>query len=149
MNIKERFRQINAVHMIVAQAEKDIRSLTGLKMKLITVDALEDDEPEGDYIGMLKVIASALGKQFSDCTVRTRKPAYVRLRKIATHFLLQYFDNELTLEAIALLFGLGKDHHTVIHYRECMKQELANPQDLLLLQDYETALNAVTQWLAD
>lgn len=134
--------QMNTARTIARSAEKQIKSRTGMRIKVMLYVNEERKGPEE----MLQVIANALHMSIDNFRVKCRKREVVELRFLSS-LLLRKFYPRLTLKQIACLYG-GQDHSSIINGVE-RATDLLETKDIAFTKKYNTALNTVTQWLKD
>lgn len=134
--------QMNTARTIARSAEKQIKSRTGMRIKVMLYVNEERKGPEE----MLQVIANALHMSIDNFRVKSRKREVVELRFLSS-LLLRKFYPRLTLKQIAALYG-GQDHSSIINGVE-RATDLLEINDTAFTKKYNTALNTVTQWLKD
>jgi len=133
---------MNTARTIARSAEKQIKSRTGMRIKVMLYVNEERKGPEE----MLQAIANALHMSFDIYRVKSRKREVVELRFLSS-LLLRKFYPRLTLKQIAALYG-GQDHSSIINGVE-RATDLLETNDVPFTRKYNTALNTVTQWLKD
>lgn len=142
----ERLKEINTVNYIIARAEQEIFASTGTRVQLLVANPLpEEVDYNNEEMGqkLLQLIADALGMRYSDYSLKGRAPKYVHLRQIGAYMIRMYVP-KMTLKQIAQIFNC--DHTTVLHnLRQC--ENLLNTNDEIITTKYDTALQAVTQWI--
>lgn len=141
MSTTERFKKVNTIHTIVNMAEADIFAQTGLRYKLIVApvaDLRTKEIPED----MLQVIVSALGYTMADLHTDNKRVEYTDLRRLAAHFLMQYFPEKSTVQ-IAGYFSENVDHTVIGYYKRTNADHFKNEA---FIEKYEIVLKALTQW---
>lgn len=141
---KQDLNVINAINTIVNEAQQRIFHATGQKCKLIVAPDY-DSEIKNDPVGMLTVVANALGLTMVDYHKASREKKYVELRILGSYYIRTYYP-AVSLKETGKLVG-HKDHTTVLHYLRTAS-DLLTSQDASFLEKNATVLNAITQWLA-
>jgi Bacterial dnaA protein helix-turn-helix len=140
---RDRLKHVNSVNAIVAMAEADIKTQTGIGLRLLVVGPLP---PDSNGMGLAQVVANALGFTMDEFKTHSRRRQFVDLRHIAAFLIRQYYP-ELTLEQIGPIVG-HRDHTTTMNsIKVCRK--FIDQKDPTFLPKYEQCLNAVTQWIRD
>lgn len=147
MTISKRLHEVNTINTIIAQAEREILAQTGLRIKLITInELLENEDPATvaiSHIKVLELIANSMGLLYSDYSNSNRRKRFVMLRQIGVMLLRQYYPS-ITYEAIGTLYK--QDHSSVINQHN-VGDNLLQTQDELFCSYYNNALSAITQFL--
>ncbi|MBA3828663.1 MAG: hypothetical protein H0X33_06985 [Taibaiella sp.] len=134
--------QINAARHIARAAEKQIKTTTGMRIKVMLCTTEDRKGPQQ----MLQTIANALG-MCADCfTEKTRKREVVELRFLSS-LLLRKFYPRVTLMQIAAMYG-GQDHTSIIN-GVTRASNLLDTNEPTFTGKYYKALNTVTKWLKD
>ena len=127
---------------IVRMTQQRIKFKTGVGVSIMlrsSQDPLRTPEK------MLQKIARSLNMNYDCFTRRSRERDIAELRFLGAYFLRVHFP-AITLHQIAALFG-GMDHSTVISGL-VRANNLIYTGDSRFMEKYQTALNAVNQWLS-
>ncbi len=126
---------------IVRMAQQRIKFKTGIGVSIMLRSS---QDPLNTPEKMLQKIALSLNMSYECFTKRSRERDIAELRFLGAYFLRVHFP-AITLHQIAALFG-GMDHSTVISGL-VRANNLIYTADTRFMVKYQTALNAVNQWL--
>lgn len=141
--MESRIEKINAINAILSMAEQDILTATGYKLHVMTVPyGVHKDLMPEEFV---HIVGTALRLTPQDMKCRDRIPHLVLYRQLCCKLLRDYY-KELTLKRIAAIVGLG-DHSTVLHGIKQIENLMAVRDDEVM-QKYNWALDAITQWEA-
>lgn len=140
-----RHKEINAINLIVLQAEQDIYAETGRQVRLIIAPDMMNTERK-NAVGMFRLICAVQNLLPSEVRQDGQRDDLVRTRQLFYYFARKQFKNT-SYEQLGVITG-GQDHSTVVYGIAQVEKRISITEDGFM-EDYEAVKDAVEQWLND